>query len=119
MAAGYFKLDNGEEVYFDYNYGAVVLNKTRNFPSMPGEIIQKSPMSWWNFALEVHTGRIFKPIIGDFYILLVPLMGLFGTILVISGLVIWIKLFLRKKFQHQAPKKQIRNRRLYASEQEP
>lgn len=96
MVNGYLKFVNGEDVYFDYNKGAVTLNRMDKFPAMPTEIIKESPMSWWNFALEVHTGRIFKPFVGDFYILIVPLLGIFGTILVISGLVIWIKLYVRK-----------------------
>ena len=96
MVSGYLKSETGKEVYFDYNRGAVILTGTDEFPAMPLEIIKESPMSWWNFALEVHTGRIFKPLIYDFYILIVPLMGLFGTILVISGLMVWIKLYARK-----------------------
>jgi hypothetical protein len=32
----------------------------------------------------------------DFYILLVPLLGIFGNILIIIGLVVWIKLYVRK-----------------------
>ena len=96
MVSGYLKLEIGKEVYFDYNRGGVVLNSKDTLPPMPREIIEKSPMSWWNFALEVHTGRILKPLIGDFYILIVPLMGIFGTILVISGFIVWIKLYVRK-----------------------
>jgi hypothetical protein len=96
MAAGYWISDSGKEVYFDYNYGARILGDQGDFVPMPPEILENSPMSWWNFALEVHTARIFRFLIGDFYILIVPLMGIFGTILVISGLVVWIKLYVRK-----------------------
>ena len=96
MVSGYLKLENGKEVYFDYNLGAMVFERNGKFPAMPAEIIEKSPMSWWNFALEVHTGRIFKPLMGDFYILIIPLLGIFGTILVISGIIVWIKLYARK-----------------------
>lgn len=95
MVSGYLKLENGNSVYFDYNRGAVASGDFK-LPEMPGIIIEKSPMSWWNFALEVHTGRIFKPLIGDFYILIIPIFGIFGTILVISGILIWIKLYARK-----------------------
>jgi hypothetical protein len=96
MVSGYLKMEIGKEVYFDYNRGGVVLNSKDTLPPMPREILEKSRMSWWNFALEVHTGRILKPLIGDFYILIVPLMGIFGTILVISGFIVWIKLYVRK-----------------------
>jgi hypothetical protein len=96
MVSGYLKLENGNEVYFDYNEGAVSMDGKWNIPVMPAEIIEKSPMSWWNFALEVHTGRIFKPLMGDLYILIIPLFGIFGTILVITGIIVWIKLYARK-----------------------
>ncbi|HNQ82606.1 MAG TPA: PepSY domain-containing protein [Bacteroidales bacterium] len=96
MVSGYLKLENGNSVYFDYNKGAVSLGNEPVMPAMPLEIIEKSPMSWWNFALEVHTGRIFKPLVGDFYILIVPLLGIFGTVLIISGIIVWIKLYARK-----------------------
>jgi len=96
MVSGYLKFGSGKEIYFDYNRGAIILNSKENMPAMPAEILDKSPMSLWNLALEVHTGRIFKPLMGNFYILLVPLLGIFGTILVISGLIVWIKLYARK-----------------------
>jgi hypothetical protein len=104
LVSGYLKLENGNSVYFDYNTGAEALGDNLIFKDMPSEILENSPMSWWNVALEVHTGRIFKPITGDFYILIVPLLGLFGTILVISGIVVWIKLYLRKNRSCPGPK---------------
>jgi hypothetical protein len=96
MVSGYLKLENGNSVYFDYNKGAVGLAGKIVMKEMPAEIIDKSPVSWWNFALEVHTGRIFKPLTGGFYILFVPLMGIFGIILIISGIIVWIKLYDKK-----------------------
>jgi hypothetical protein len=96
MVSGYWMMDDGKEVVFDYNHGAAIPGETQGIAPMPPEMVEKSPVSWWNFALEVHTGRIFKVLIGDFYILIIPLMGIFGTILIISGLVVWIKLYVRK-----------------------
>lgn len=96
MAAGYLSLPSGASYSFDYNQGAVELNNRGQLPSMPAQIIETAGMSWWNFALEVHTARIFNFLIGDFYILVVPLLGIFGTIMTISGLIVWIKLYARK-----------------------
>ena len=96
MISGYVKLENGNSVCFDYNRGAVSIHGDLVFDEMPAEIIEKSPMSWWNFALEVHTGRIFKPLLGNLYILIIPIFGVFGTLLVITGIIIWIKLYARK-----------------------
>ena len=91
MAAGYANIE-GNEVYFDYDRGAVPIGKNQGFQAMPDEIIQNSPISLWNLALEVHTGRIFQDVLGAFYILIVPLVGLTSLALLISGL--WI--YLRK-----------------------
>jgi len=96
MVSGYWRSDSGKYICFDYNRGAFS-SKGLSIPSMSVEILEKSPMSWWNFSLEVHTGRIFKPLLGDFYILIVPLLGIFGSIIVISGIVVWLKLYNRKK----------------------
>jgi hypothetical protein len=56
---------------------------------MPKEILAKSPISLWNAALEVHTGRIFEHLIGPFYFLYVPLIGITLLVVLISGLLIW------------------------------
>jgi hypothetical protein len=96
MVSGYLVVGSEKEVWFDYNRGAMFLNSNEIPPVIPSEIIDASPMSWWNVALEIHTGRIFKPLIGDFYILIIPLMGIFGTIIVVTGIIIWTKLYVRK-----------------------
>jgi len=61
---------------------------------MPAEI-RKLPVSLWNLSLEVHTGRIFSVILGDFYILYVPLLGITTLVILISGILLWWK--MRKK----------------------
>lgn len=96
LAAGYLVTRSGLAYYFDYNHGAKGIGHDVPFAEMPATMVSSSGMSWWNFALEVHTGRIFKPLTGDFYILIIPIIGIFGTILTISGLIVWIKLYVRK-----------------------
>jgi uncharacterized iron-regulated membrane protein len=64
------------------------------------EKIAGQPISLWNTALEIHTGRIFQSILGDFYILIVPLTGLSLLFILISGFVVWFKLF-RKNSKKQ------------------
>lgn len=78
----------------DYDAGWMPLNHSRLKPKMPKNI-SKLPISLWNFALEVHTGRIFSVILGDFYILYVPLMGLTTLLILITGIWLWLK--MRKK----------------------
>ena len=95
MAAGF--VEAGENAWwFDYNRGALPLSG-KPFPEMPAEIREKSPMSLWNTALEIHTGRIFEPIVGPFYILYVPLAGLCLIMVLVSGFFIWWKVHRKKR----------------------
>ena len=77
------------EVLFDFMGGAISLRGGKWFPPMPEEVTEKSPISLWNTALEIHTGRIFQPVLGDFYILVVPLVGLFALEISIIGFLAW------------------------------
>jgi len=89
MIDGWFADSVGKEFYFDYNHGVLPIRQNNRFGEMNNEIIQKSPISLWNLSLEIHTGRIFEPILGMFYILYVPLAGLCILIVLISGFFIW------------------------------
>jgi len=89
MVDGLFKDRTGNEIMFDYNQGAKTLSGNIIFPEMPESIITSSPMSLWNLALETHTGRIFEPYIGMFYILYIPLAGLCILIVLVSGFFVW------------------------------
>lgn len=80
----------------DYQAGWLPLNRSRLRPEMPEEI-RGLPVSLWNFALEVHTGRIFSVFLSDFYILYVPLLGLTTLLILISGLWLWIRLLKNKR----------------------
>lgn len=95
MVAGYVKQHNNE-VFFDYNTGATRIYATSSFPDMPEQMANRK-MSLWNLALEIHTARIYKFMLGDFYILIVPLVGLFTLFVLVSGTYIWIKHHRRKK----------------------
>lgn len=96
MVAGFTRDYLNSEVVFDYNTGAGILNSKHPFPNMPGEL-QKQPMSLWNFALEVHTARIYSAIFGDFYILIIPLAGLSILFILISGFIVWYKKYHKPK----------------------
>lgn len=96
--SGYGFDEMGKEYYFDYNMGAVPLNSQLFFPKMNNQIIEKSKMSLWNAMLEFHTARIFKALVSDFYILIVPLSGLLIALTAISGLIVWFWVYKGKKF---------------------
>lgn len=87
---------HGPEAYLDYDGGWIPLKTGAKVPAMPGEI-KNSPVSLWNVALEVHTGRIFSVILGDFYILYVPLMGLTTILILITGFMMWYRSLKKKK----------------------
>lgn len=94
---GYSSDFKNQIIAFDYSSGALNINQPILFPTMPEEIIQKSPMSLWSLALEVHTGRIYAAFLGVFYILIVPLVGLLVLFILISGIAVWYKYHLKKK----------------------
>jgi hypothetical protein len=100
MAAGLVETKNGF-VWFDYKSGAQKMASFRGmtslyFPEMPAEIKKDSPMSLWNVALELHTGRVFENFLGPFYILYVPLAGICLLLVFISGFWLWWKVFRKK-----------------------
>ncbi|MFO7864251.1 MAG: PepSY domain-containing protein [Salinivirgaceae bacterium] len=93
---GYIDFGNNEYLV-DYDRGALSLWHNKPFWPMPEQIKDETRMSLWNFALEVHTGRIFSGFLGSFYILLVPLGGLLAVIVVLSGYLLYRKRSKRKK----------------------
>ncbi len=83
-----------QQYMVDYDKGIIPLYHEKEFPAMPDNVIKKSKMSLWNLCLEIHTGRFFRFLLSDFYILLVPLSGLVSILVVMSGYLLWKK---RKK----------------------
>ncbi len=96
LVAGFTDLYPGGEIVFEYNNGAFDINKKVKFPPIPDEIKNAYRASLWFYALEVHTGRIFQFMLGDFYILIVPLVGLSAIYILISGFIIWYKLYRKR-----------------------
>ena len=92
LVTGFSSDFKGQEIAFDYNLGALNINRGRDFTKMPVKVKEAYRMSLWNLALEVHTGRIFQSVLGIFYILIVPLTGLIIIFILISGFIVWWKL---------------------------
>ena len=95
LITGYSSDYRGGEIAFDYNTGAMNINRGKRFVKMPREIENAYRISWWTVALEVHTGRFFQSWLGLFYVLIVPLTGLIVLFVIISGFVVWWKLHRR------------------------
>lgn len=89
--SGYTTWFGDAPMVFDYALGAQDLNQEVPFPAMPQDVIDASPMSLWNLALEFHTGRIYQALLGNAYILVVPLGGLSILLLLVSGVVVWFR----------------------------
>lgn len=98
---GLLNTPSGQRLMVDYEKGVLPLEHQNPFPPMPPNILKASGMSLWTFALETHTGRIFGSFMGLFYILIVPLSGLLGIMVVLSGYLLWRKRFKKRK---KAPK---------------
>jgi hypothetical protein len=94
--AGLVRGTSGQAFIFDYDRGATPWQHESQFPAMPQNVVDASPISLWNLALEIHTGRIYAPLIGDFYILVVPLAGMALLFLLISGWWMYRKGFKRR-----------------------
>lgn len=102
MIDGWFADSHGNEFYFDYNHGVMPINGNAIFGKLSPEIIEKSPISLWNLSLEIHTGRIFEPLLGMFYILIVPLAGLCILVVLISGFFIWWMAYRKVKTKEKS-----------------
>lgn len=81
LVSGYSTHFGERPVTFDYSIGADGLK------AMP-EVLAHQPMSLWNFALELHVGRCYAPVLGPLSGLYVFLSGLLLIVALISGLVI-------------------------------
>lgn len=95
--AGFIGTSEIHRYVFDYSGGAIPLGKSGKFPPMPSEVVKKSPISLWNLALEIHTGRIWEFLTGPFYILIIPLTGIASVLILITGFFAWYIPYRRKQ----------------------
>ncbi len=96
LVSGYIKTSSVEYLY-DYRHGLDKLQGNHIPSAMPEKILKSSPISLWNVALEIHTGRIFEHLTGPFYILYIPLTGLLLILILVSGTIVWWKVFKGKR----------------------
>lgn len=89
----------GQPIAFEYQHGAMNINGENEFTPMPQNIIENAPISLWNLALEVHTGRIYGAFLGMFYILVVPLCGILILLTIVGGVVVWFKFHSKMRKQ--------------------
>lgn len=70
-------------VVFDYDNGAYIFEPGKSFIAMPAEYTSR-PMSLWNLALEMHTGRILT-FLGMGNVLFVFIVGITAFLMIFSG----------------------------------
>ena len=80
LVCGY-STDTPTPVVFDYSKGTSELA-----PMNP--MLEKQPMSLWNFALELHVGRCYSPFLGPFSDLFVFIAGSIILLVVLSGYIL-------------------------------
>lgn len=88
-ATGVLTKMDGRQYLIDYDKGCLPLYHEDALPDMPLNVIADSKMSLWNLSLEIHTGRFFRFLLKDFYILIVPLTGLVSIMVLLSGYLLW------------------------------
>jgi hypothetical protein len=83
MASGYSTDIEGKgDVIFTYDKGSLT-----PIPEM-SKTLQKTPISLWNLALEVHTGRIYSFFLGQLNSMYVFLSGVIVILILVSGIII-------------------------------
>lgn len=92
ISGGRVGQDKHDDKLFSYRDGAISYDKKQaggwrktSFCPLPSEI-NKQPFSLWQWALEVHTGRIYSTLIGGIgVILFIFLLGLSTVLVLITG----------------------------------
>lgn len=105
--AGYAKIEN-QEYFFDYDKGVIESSGGNNL-EMPRIIKDSFSFPLWNLAQEIHTCRIYSPLIGIFYILIVPLAGIAMIIITITGAIMWFIKNRSRKTEVVVPKSELNN----------
>lgn len=90
-------LNAADKVTFDYAAGA-----SAELP--PSTVVAASPMSLWNFALELHVGRCYTPFLGPLSVLFVFIFGLALTLILISGYIVSRRMRKKKLSQYKPSK---------------
>ncbi|MEI6575831.1 MAG: PepSY domain-containing protein [Bacteroidota bacterium] len=90
VVAGYIRQAK-REILFDYATGAFALQQGVPIVRMPEEVLRATPMSLWSLSLEIHTCRIYEFLIGNFYILMIPLTGIGIAFSFVTGYFSWYK----------------------------
>ncbi len=108
MVTGYFKTPAGEEFITAHQQGLIALSDAfgKDGFRMPAELAENASMPLWNYMFEIHNGRFFKGIIGQWYILIAPLGALLFVLISLTGIYDWLflKVFSKKRRPDPRPR---------------
>jgi hypothetical protein len=99
ILTGYFATPDSAEFITTHDGGLLHLYGNSRFGPfpMPDELRLNQSMPLWNYLFELHNGRLFQDLIGNWYILFVPLGALLTTILILTGIIDWLIVWLRNR----------------------
>jgi len=99
MITGYFRTQNGAEFATAFKQGLIPLSgtKTDGYFKMPDEIKNDNRLPLWNYMFELHNGRIFKGLIGNWYILIIPFGSFLFIVIILTGIFDWFYSRFRNK----------------------
>lgn len=97
---GIIRDTRNHQYYVDYSSGLRPIGQNSTLIEMPENIIRESKISLWSVCLEIHTGRIWENLISDFYILIVPMAGLTGITVVLSGYILWRRKYRKSGYNN-------------------
>ncbi len=86
LVSGY-SADFARPLVFDYAAG---VNDSSVLSAQPKEM-ERTPLSLWNVALELHVGRCYAPVLGPLSELFVFIWGTLSTLVLVSGYLIRLR----------------------------
>lgn len=99
LVTGQVQLPDGNRYALGHYKGLCNLkgNPAPHVWPMPESIAENYRMPLWNFLFELHNARIFRGLADDFYILIIPLFGLLGIFVLLSGIFDYWYVKLRRR----------------------
>lgn len=100
LVTGYIHLPDSTEYVLGHYKGLCDTNGNPlpNQLPMPKQLKEDFKMPLWNWLFELHNARIFQGVLGGFYILVIPLFGITGLLIILSGVFdYWYVKLKRKK----------------------
>ncbi len=98
MISGYFRTPDGEEFITAFQQGVIPLKgaELKGRFSQPLELTEDNRLPLWNYMFELHNGRLFKGLIGNWYILIIPIGSFLFILITLTGIYDWIYTRFRK-----------------------